>query len=245
MSQAKDEEKVRVSGPASDVLQDRNPFEEALAGLVAQIRSGTVPHGTRLPPERDLSEQLGISRTTMRAVIRALQQVGYVRTQRGRAGGSFVIWEPTSNGDRHDRLSEQMKDRLRDMLTFRSVLEPGAAALAAEADLSEEQRGELRERLAAASSAGPAFRLADAELHGCIAQLSGCHALIDSIENVQLILNETLLQVVPVMGPALEHSHEQHTAIVDAILTGDAERAREVMRDHIRATAELVRSFLS
>ncbi|MEU6230625.1 FCD domain-containing protein [Streptomyces sp. NPDC047042] len=245
MTQTSGDERSLMPDSASEAPSDRNPFEEALAGLVAQIRAGALPHGTRLPPERDLSEQLGISRTTMRAVIRALQQVGYVRTQRGRAGGSFVIWEPSANADRHDRLSEQMKDRLRDMVTFRSVLEPGAAALAAEADLSEEQRGELRERLAAASLAGPAFRLADAELHGCIAQLSGCRALVDSIANVQLILNETLLQVVPVIGPALEHSHEQHGAIVDAILAGDPERAREVMRTHVDATAELVRSFLS
>ncbi|MEU3657670.1 FCD domain-containing protein [Streptomyces sp. NPDC032161] len=245
MSRTRDDETGRAPTSAPSALPDKNPFEEALAGLVAQIRTGALPQGTRLPPERDLSEQLGISRTTMRAVIRALQQVGYVRTQRGRAGGSFVIWEPTTDADRHDRLSKQMKERLRDMLTYRSVLEPGAAALAAEADLSEEQCDELRERLAAASSAGPAFRLADAELHGCIAQLSGCHALIDAIANVQLILNETLLQVVPVMGPALDHSHEQHAAIVDAILTGDAERAQRVMRDHVGATAELVRSFLS
>ncbi|MFG2937821.1 FadR/GntR family transcriptional regulator [Streptomyces sp. NPDC048282] len=233
-----------MADSGSDPGTGRNPFEETLGYLVAQIRSGRLPVGTRLPPERELSEQLGISRTTVRAVIRALQQAGLVRTQRGRSGGSFVAEQPHGEVSSVDRLSDRMKERLRDTLKFRSVLEPGAAALAAETGVSEAQREELRTRLAAVTSAGPAFRLADADFHAYVAELSGCHALTESIADIQLILNETLLRVVPVMGPALDHSHQQHTEIVEAILAGDPDRARQVMSDHVGATAGLIRSFL-
>ncbi|MCV7229068.1 FadR/GntR family transcriptional regulator [Mycolicibacterium komossense] len=222
----------------------RNPFEEALGQVVSRIRNGDLQAGMRLPPERELSEELQISRTTLRAVIRALQQAGYVRTQRGRSGGSTVIWDRTTQDGSHRRLSDQMRDRLLDSLRFRSVLEPGAAALAAERGLSAAQRKALELRLAEATTRGPNFRVADAELHGYIAELSDCRALVDAIANVQLILNENLLQVVPFMGPALEHSHEQHAQIVAAICAGDPNRARQVMQDHVGATAELLRTFL-
>ncbi|WFR73447.1 FCD domain-containing protein [Prescottella defluvii] len=223
----------------------RNPFEEALRQLVDEIRAGRLPAGTRLPPERELSEQLSIGRTTLRAVIRALQQAGYIQTQRGRSGGSVVVWEPTGDTVAPTALTDEMKTRLFDMLKFRSVLEPGSAGLAASRQLTEQESRALRDRLHAVASSGDDFRRADCNLHSYIADLSGCHALVEAIANVQLILNESLLRVVPVMGPALDHSNEQHEMIVEAILKGDPERARQVMSDHVEATAELIRGFLS
>jgi GntR family transcriptional repressor for pyruvate dehydrogenase complex len=232
--------------PAGDASGEtgRNPFEEALGQLVSRIRGGELPAGTQLPPERDLSGELAVSRNTLRAVIRALQQAGYIRTQRGRSGGSVVVWEGPEQDTGRRRLSEHMKDRLLDMLTFRSVLEPGAAALVANRRLTKPEEEALTARLSAATCAGLDFRLADAELHRYIAELSECKALIDAIDNVQLILNENLLQVVPFMGPALEHSHEQHAQIVAAILDHRADDARSIMHDHVSATAELIRTFL-
>ncbi|QBJ97197.1 FadR family transcriptional regulator [Rhodococcus sp. ABRD24] len=223
----------------------RNPFEEALRQLVDEIHAGRLPAGTRLPPERELSEQLSIGRTTLRAVIRALQQAGYIQTQRGRSGGSVVVWEPRGDRAAPTALTDEMKTRLFDMLKFRSVLEPGSAGLAASRQLTEQESQALQDRLHAVASSGSDFRRADCNLHSYIADLSECHALVEAIANVQLILNESLLRVVPVMGPALEHSNEQHEMIVEAILKGDPDRARQVMSDHVEATAELVRGFLS
>lgn len=212
--------------------------------VVSRIRTGELATGTKLPPERELSEELGVSRNTLRAVIRALQQANYVQTERGRTGGSFVIWEGRDDERRGFRLSAMMRDRLLDMLRFRSVLEPGAAELAAGRALDDDERNNLRQRLEAARSGGAEFRLADAELHCYIAELSDCRSVVDQVVNVQLILNETLLQIVPLFGAALEHSHQQHDELVEAILAGEPERARTVMGAHVGATAELLRSFL-
>lgn len=222
----------------------RNPFEESLGLIVSEIRSGRIANGDRLPSERDLADQLGVGRSTIRAVIRALQQAGVVRTQRGRTGGSFVTWEQSDRDTRSRRLNDHMRARLKDMLRFRSVLEPGAAGLAAGRDLTTDEASRLKELLSAATTSSPDFRLADAELHSYIAELADCYALQDAIANIQLILSETLLEIVPVMGPALEHSHQAHAELVDAIMSGDSRRAREVMSDHVEATAQLLRSFL-
>lgn len=231
---------IRLPGESA---APRNPFEETLSFLVARIRAGELQTGARLPPERDLSEELSISRSTLRSVIRALQQAGYVHTRRGRSGGSFVVWTQ-ADATVEEAWSVDMKHRLLDMLRFRSVLEPGGAALAARRKLTPEQRGRLDQLLTAATTEGPEFRNRDAELHGYIAQLSGCRALEEGVANIQLMLNQSLLRVVPVMGPAVAHSHQQHARIVDAILQSDAERARRVMEDHVGATAELMRGFL-
>ncbi|WP_422047656.1 FadR/GntR family transcriptional regulator [Rhodococcus qingshengii] len=222
-----------------------NPFEEALRQLVGLIHTGQLPAGTRLPPERELSESLAVGRTTLRAVIRALQQAGYVRTQRGRSGGSVVIWEPPNAVVDPPLLTDEMRARLLDMLLFRSVLEPGSAGLAASRDLSGAQQETLRDRARAVEASGAHFRRADCDLHSYIADLSGCHALVEAIANIQLILNENLLRVVPLMGPALDHSNQQHREIIDAIIDGDVDRARTVMSEHVGATAELIRGFLN
>lgn len=221
-----------------------NLFEVSLTHLVARIRAGELPFGSKLPPERDLSEEMGISRTTLRAVIRSLQQAGFIRTERGRSGGSFVIWQADDAPAPARRLSDQMRTRLLDTMTFRSVLEPGAAALAARRPLTSGDRSELLARLDAARTSGADFRVADAELHSFISHLSGCHALTEAVGTVQLLLNETLLQVVPLMGPALEHSHQQHDELVAAILDGNVDGARTVMERHVGATTELIRGFL-
>jgi len=237
-------EGVKEIGVISDLDAGRNPFEEAIRQLVGSIHSGDLPTGARLPPERELSDELGISRSTLRSVIRALQQAQYIQTQRGRSGGSFVIWRPDASTSAPPRRSSEMKARLLDTLLFRSVLEPGAAGMAAELELSEEQVSTLRDRLAAVTTHDTDFRLADQELHSYIAELSGCRALSEAIANIQLILNESLLRIVPLMGPALEHSHQQHSQIVEAILSGDSARARQLMTDHVCATTELIKGFL-
>lgn len=222
-----------------------NPFEQVMAHLVSLIHTGHLPYGTRLPSERDLSERFEVSRVTLRAVIRALQQSGYLKTARGRSGGSTVVWRgDTAQRGTPPRLSPSMKERLLDRLVFRSILEPGAAELAAAQPISSTQREELLRRLENVRAAGMNARIPDAELHGYIAELSGCKALAESIENMQLLLNEQLMQVLPEIGPAMDHSNEQHEQIVAAILDADPETARRIMHEHVEATRELILGFL-
>ena len=61
-----------------------NGFEEALEQILQVVRLGLVPGGDRLPAERELAERLGISRVTLREVLKVLQDQGLV--ERGAAG---------------------------------------------------------------------------------------------------------------------------------------------------------------
>jgi GntR family transcriptional repressor for pyruvate dehydrogenase complex len=54
-----------------------------------------------------------------------------------------------------------------------------------------------------------------------------------------------LLDRIPLLGTNIEHSNQQHHALVDAILSGDPEAAREISKAHLEGTASLLRGFLS
>src|SRR4051812_48031168 len=71
-----------------------NAFEETVERLLQAIKLGMVAYGEKLPPERELAAQLGISRVTLREAIRALQDAGYLDVRRGRYGGAFVVYRP-------------------------------------------------------------------------------------------------------------------------------------------------------
>src|SRR3954462_5925734 len=69
-------------------------FEETVERLGTAIKVGLLPPGSRLPPERELAEQLDISRSTLRQALTALGQSGPVVAARGRGGGTFVAAAP-------------------------------------------------------------------------------------------------------------------------------------------------------
>ena len=69
-------------------------FEETVERLGTAIRLGVLVPGSRLPSERELSSELGISRSTLREALTTLVQSGHLVAQRGRGGGTFVAAEP-------------------------------------------------------------------------------------------------------------------------------------------------------
>lgn len=218
----------------------RNAFEVTVERLATAIRLGVLSAGDRLPAERDLAERFGVSRVTLREAIGALREVGLVESRRGRGGGTFVR-APRRVGRRGPRqIGRSMGDALQDALDMRRVVEPGAAELAAARALSGEDRTALRSCLdAAATTAGRGRRVADSRLHLAIAACAGSPTLAAAVASVQLRLDD-LLRAIPVLPANIAHSDAQHADIVDAVLSGDAARARAAMAEHVDGTAALL-----
>src|SRR5215217_8098284 len=86
-------------GAVFEKVQPPTTFEETVERLGTAIRLGLLPAGTRLPPERELAEQLGISRSTLRQALTTLVQSGHLVSVRGRAGGTFVAARPPLGQD--------------------------------------------------------------------------------------------------------------------------------------------------
>ncbi|MFF5504377.1 FadR/GntR family transcriptional regulator [Streptomyces roseolus] len=221
-----------------------NGFEEALEQLLQVVRLGLVPDGGRLPAERELAERMGISRVTLREVLKVLQEQALVESRRGRYGGTFVLPRPQGPdgaGPRRRVAAAELEDALR----FREVLEVGAAGLCAGQGLDAAGAERLRAALTATRDAPPAdYRRQDTLLHLTLAELAGSPSLTAQYAAVRATVND-LLDRIPLLVRNLEHSQHQHTALVEAVLEGQADAAREVMREHCAGTAALLRGFLA
>ena len=223
-----------------------NPFEEAVERLLQAIKLGVVVPGDRLPSERDLAARLNVSRVTLREAIHALAEAGYVESRRGRYGGTFVNEHlPKSHRNPAKRLARELGDGLEDALVLRSALETGAAEAAAARALSEAEREHLCRCLAETSAATLTdYRRLDSRLHLAIAEVTGSPSLTSATADVRMRLNE-LLDAIPLLERNIQHSNDQHQAIVDAILADDPEAARRAMQEHLSGTAALLRAFLA
>src|ERR687894_74999 len=124
-------------GAVFDKVQPPTTFEETVERLGTAIRLGLLPPGTRLPPERELAEQLGISRSTLRQALTTLVQSGHLISLRGRSGGTFVSEEPPISSGR-----KKLRADWHDVLDQRVAIECGAALLAA---LMTEVQGQMSE----------------------------------------------------------------------------------------------------
>jgi DNA-binding FadR family transcriptional regulator len=235
-----------VSDPITDALfrpvRNGNAFEDTVARLLQTIKLGIVGPGEALPAERELATRFSVSRDTVREAIRSLADAGFLVSKRGRYGGTFVADElPVVAVSTAPALSAE---EIHDVLGLREILEVGAARAAAGRSLSASDREVLWSRLKEAAAASvDDYRRVDSRLHLTIGELVGTPSLVSLLADNRTAVND-LLDRIPLLTPNIEHSNEQHEAIVVAILTGNAERAAEAMLEHLGGTSALLRGFL-
>jgi DNA-binding FadR family transcriptional regulator len=233
-------------------VRGHHAFEACVEQLATAIRLGVYPRGSTLPSERALATRLRVSRATLREAMAALRQAGLVETTRGRGGGTVVTLKPRTPSARASsaraaaRVPADARRDWLDVLEFRRVVEPGAAYLAARADLGEAGRAQLQQAHdEVAAAAKPAtHRQADSRFHLTVAAVTGSPRVVEAVTAVQSSLHEMLL-AIPVLEANIAHSDRQHAAILRAILRRDALRARTVMENHCDDTAALLRGLLA
>lgn len=162
-------------------MSKRNLSQQTAERLYNSIvAEGTLRPGDKLPNEVELSQQLGVSRATLREAIRELAACGVLEVRRGR--GTFVSEEVADIEDFGFSGLERLQGQLRDLFELRSIFEPKAARLACQRATEEElrdilERGEAVERCI---RAGQDRTEADRDFHAAIVRLpttnswSGC-----------------------------------------------------------------------
>ena len=75
---------------AFNAIRSPRAFEEIAQQIRNELIAGRLKVGSRLPPERLLSEQFGVSRNTLREALRSLEHAGLIRLQKGATGGAFI-----------------------------------------------------------------------------------------------------------------------------------------------------------
>lgn len=208
-------------------------YLQAMNQIRALIEDGHYKPGDRLPPERQLSEQLAISRPSVREALSALQALGLIRIKSG--GGAFVA-DPS---DSYAALLLSREDNPLDTLEARLTMEPGVAALAAIKRTQEDlaQLGQIVEEMAVELSAGRHPVDGDRAFHLAIARSTHNTTIYASMLPIFERMSGTIWREVKKRGlsgqglPA--KYHEQHVQIYDAIARGDARQAKRTMLAHI------------
>jgi len=243
-----DEQRTLINELLLRPVSSGNAFEETVQRLLQTVRLGLLAPGEGLPAERELAGRLGVSRDTLRAALASVAEAGYLVSRRGRYGGTFVseVLPPEDRINAHSGRpgSAATPAEIEDTLVLRDILEVGAARVAASRSLSPSERQLLWTTLADTTAAdGDDYRRLDSRLHITIGELTGSSSLVPLVADLRTRVN-ALLDGIPLLGPNIAHSNEQHEAIVIAILTGQPDRAAMAMLEHLAGTALLLRGFL-
>jgi GntR family transcriptional repressor for pyruvate dehydrogenase complex len=208
--------------------------DEAILKIKEMLLSGELRPGDRLPPEKELSDKLGLSRNSLREAVKALELIRVLDVRRG--DGTYVTsLEPrllleamTFVVDLHEDAS------ILDLFDVRRILEPAAAAIATrratEADiaklnamLAEVKRDTSVEDLVAH----------DIELHRCINELSGNSYLSSILESLSSSTLRARIWRGLTEQDAVARTLAEHQAIVDAMAAGDIELVKACVTVHI------------
>ena len=220
-------------------VQSTTAFEETLERLGTAIKLGLLPPGTRLPPERDLCEQLGIARSTLRQALTALVQSGHLHAVRGRGGGTFVSEKPLAIAR-----PEELVD-WRDRCDVRFSVECGIAFLAAErADAVAIARlGDLVDEMASCSDDFAGYRRADVRFHVGLAEATGSPPLVAAATEAQGAMTD-LISYIAHPPEVLAWSNAQHARLLACLQKRDPALAMRIMADHLRGTEHVLAGLL-
>jgi DNA-binding FadR family transcriptional regulator len=216
-------------------------FEETVERLGTAIRLGLLQPGSQLPPERDLADQLRISRSTLRQALNTLVQSGHLVSVRGRAGGTFVAQEPPLG---QDVGTEVISADARAVLDYRVAVETGATVLAAErADEADFRRLLESTDLMDAAIPFDDYRRADVRFHIGVAEASRSPRMIELMTEVQGQMSD-LIAYIAHPEEVLTRSNEQHRRLVALLRRRDVGRAVKLMREHVEGTEHILGGLL-
>jgi DNA-binding FadR family transcriptional regulator len=197
--------------------------------------------GSQLPPERDLAEQLRISRSTLRQALTTLVQSGHLVSVRGRAGGTFVAEAPPLA---EDVGAEPLGDEARAVLDQRVAIETGSTVLAAER--AEEEDLRRLEGLVSRMDEAEAFeyyRRADVRFHIGVAEAARSPRLATAMTEVQGQMSDLIARIAH-PEEVLARSNAQHRRLIAFLRKRDAARAVGLMREHIAGTEHILAGLM-
>jgi DNA-binding FadR family transcriptional regulator len=221
-------------------VQAPTTFEETVERLGTAIRLGILAAGSRLPPERDLADQRGISRSTLRQAITTLVQSGHLESVRGRGGGTFVVPEPPLA----EGVAGPLPPDWHETYDTRVAIECGSAMLAAERadpDTLELMR-EAVQRMDAAVEFDD-YRRGDIRFHIAVAQATGVARLVALMTEVQGEISELIAHIAH-PTEVLTHSNAEHRRIIEALEHRDGQRAVRLLRRHLEGTEHILSGLM-
>lgn len=223
-------------------VERRPAYEQVADQLRESILRGDLPPGSPLPPERELTERFGVSRTTVREALRALQTRGLAVASGPTSPLRVVAPDALTTDPLRDTLVHLVRlgrVPLDDLIGLRVALEGAGAEQAA----TRHPRPDLtaaRDQIAFMRAAGTdveAFETADIRFHLELVRASGNEALTLVMLAVRDTVTRTLASHLASLAdrrPTLAQLIAEHEAILQAVIDGDGDAARRLSGEHLQ-----------
>jgi GntR family transcriptional repressor for pyruvate dehydrogenase complex len=220
------------------IVRSSRLYEQIVQQVEESIHKGALKAGDQLPPERELAEQFGVSRTAVREAVKALREKGLVEAYPGRGtfitdGSSYTIRQSL------DRMMRSGHEGFTSLAEVREILEPEIAALAT-TRAGEEDIAAMREQVAAMDTAKgdpEAYIEADLDFHLALAEAADNAIILSLIDSIVGLLREQRMRIFQVDGGP-ERGQYHHKRILEAIEHRDPVGAREAMKAHLKQVRE-------
>lgn len=217
-------------------IKNKKVYQHVIEQIQNMVMSGQLKKGDKLPSERTLVDELGVSRTSIREALRALEVMGLIESRQGK--GNYI------NGDIDDSFFEPLsvmfmlnEGNPENILELRMVIEVEAASIAAQKieDKDVEILEDLINKLKVADNEIIRAKI-DKKIHYKIAKLTNNYLIVTMLNAVGSLMETFIKSSRAMILKEAERNElliEQHENICNAIIDRDALKARNAMREHL------------
>jgi GntR family transcriptional regulator, transcriptional repressor for pyruvate dehydrogenase complex len=218
---------------------------EIVTQIEHAIFDGGLRPGDRLESERELAEQFGVSRITVRDALRILEARGLIYVKVGASGGAFVA--ETNLDQVAESITTMVRLRrmtLSELAEARTVVESAAAEFAATRadDAAVARLGEMVEKGRQVVREQRPHTEASMDFHVAVAEASRNELLSATVRAYRDLLIQTLQDMRDVRSARV--TQKWHEEILEAIRAHDADGSRKLMQDHLQDFEKRVRAYL-
>jgi len=230
-------------------IKPKRISDEVFEQIRELIIQGKLKPGDKLPPERELATQMGVSRPTLREAINKLEAKGLLEQRQG--GGTFV----KSLGDdivdnAFEEYAANKKDAILDIMEVRKILETWAAYTAAER-ITEKEINQLEQYLAEMEDALKGGQIgydSDADFHSTISYATKNIFLIHIMNTIYQWIEKISYEVRKrLYNDYYKHDllYKQHKAIFTAIKNRDPLEAYNAMLNHMNYVMDSLKAIVN
>jgi GntR family transcriptional repressor for pyruvate dehydrogenase complex len=228
----------RLTAAGREVIARNKLRDEVISALLATIEKDSLGPGDTLPPERELSAAMGVSRTVVREALTALEMQGLLVLVPGRRPTVLLEYE-RAFGETLGLAIRKDENSLQQLMEVRWIVENAAAALAAaratprDIEALGEAIAGMRDHLDEPSG----YVDADVAFHDALLVATGNEMLVSMMRPAAGLLARSRELTTGSRRPP-SSALEEHVAIFERIREGDVEGARQASAAHMAATIE-------
>jgi len=227
----------------------RNHYEQITEQLKRRILDGQLKVGDKLPSTKELSERFGVGRSTMREALSALKAMGLIEIRQG--GGCTVVRNHSAEAPAPEVESLRVNRKtLLELIEVRQSFEVSVASLAAEKRSAEDVAllGDIVRDMEGSVGDDREGERTDVAFHQALVRATHNDMMSRLLESIMTPMEQAIREVRRVQLYAnrsvARRLLREHKAIFDAVARGDAARAAQSMKRHLRHVESTLMKYL-